>query len=104
MSERTTGPWRLSGKSSIRAGAHNWIATVNWCNRDANAAFIVRVANSFDTMVEALREARSDLSEMSGGGKSRPDMSDRDGRTTGKPTLGRFSIRLRTNVFVPSYA
>ena len=39
MSTHTTGPWRITGKATIRAG-ESWIADVHWQNREANARLI----------------------------------------------------------------
>lgn len=65
---RTPGPWRLDPKRSLRVVAgddHTVCATGNsdhlrdqW---EANAAFIVRAANSHDELVAALADAQKRL-------------------------------------------
>ena len=40
MSGTTRGPWRITGKGTIRAGEHDWVARVYWRNQEANARLI----------------------------------------------------------------
>jgi len=56
----TPTPWRIAGKGTIRTDTgwvpgDGWIGTINWRNRDANAEFIVRAANSHEELVAALK-------------------------------------------------
>lgn len=63
--ERTPTPWKMSGKSELRSEGGGLVfrltlrvvGDVHWRNRDANAEFIVRAANSHDALVAALKHA-----------------------------------------------
>lgn len=54
MSERasTKGPWRIAGKGTIRTETA-WIASVNWRNREANAALIAAAPDLLDACKRA---------------------------------------------------
>lgn len=56
MSGHTLGPLWISGKGTVRTGKNDWIASVNWRNREANAARIVACVNAFpdDIPTEAI--------------------------------------------------
>lgn len=49
----TAPPWRVTGKGTIRTET-GWIASCNWKNKEANAAFIVHAVNCHDHLVKAL--------------------------------------------------
>jgi hypothetical protein len=57
----TPTPWELGGKATIRSAVTpRYVATLeNNSERAANAAFIVRAVNNFDSLVAALKEADS---------------------------------------------
>lgn len=46
----TRGPWCLAGKGTIRAGTSNWIASINWFNRKANAELISAAPDLFHAL------------------------------------------------------
>lgn len=48
MAGHTPGEWRLVGTATIRAGRSDYIATVNWRNRAANACLIAAAPLMFD--------------------------------------------------------
>lgn len=50
-------PWHLSGQGSVKYGRDGCVCRVNWNNRKANAAFIIRAVNSHDALVKALDRA-----------------------------------------------
>lgn len=66
--EHTPTPWRYeAGTKTIRAVPSNyWLATMDsWdgaVDNEANAAFICRAVNSYDTLVAALRDAEQLIS------------------------------------------
>ena len=50
----TPGPWRIAGKGTIRAGEYNWIASINWKNRDANACLIAAAPDLYAALADML--------------------------------------------------
>lgn len=60
MAEHTQLPWRITGKGTIRANV-DWIGNINWRNREANAAIVIKAVNSHAALVKAL----TDLVEVS---------------------------------------
>lgn len=58
MGERThtPGPWRVAGKGTIRTETA-WVASINWRNREANAALIAAAPTMFDGIEEARSQA-----------------------------------------------
>jgi hypothetical protein len=67
--EHTPTPWRLAGQATLRTDighspSDEWIGSVHWRNRAANAEFIVRAANAHDDLVAALRKARNIILQM----------------------------------------
>jgi hypothetical protein len=78
MSDHTKTPWHIAGKATIKMGQNDWIGTVNWRNRDANAAFLVRAVNAHDALVAALDAARSQLRTLGGDHRPYADYPDSD--------------------------
>ena len=54
--QHTPTPWHIAGQATIKADKNNWIGSIHWRNRAANAAFIVRAANCHDELVAALKD------------------------------------------------
>lgn len=52
MSEakHTPGPWRVSGKQSIRAGEQRYVAKATWDNGEANAHLIAAAPDLLEAL------------------------------------------------------
>jgi hypothetical protein len=46
----TPGPWRIAGTGTIRFGKNEWIASVNWRNRAANARLIAAAPYLYEAL------------------------------------------------------
>lgn len=55
----TPGPWRISGKGTVRAG-DDWVGSVHWRNREANARLIAAAPDLYEALQKLLDRVEVD--------------------------------------------